>query len=33
MNIFNSPGVYSCASSVVSCEGTACGVIEKKLAL
>ena len=30
---FNSPGVFNCASSMVSCEGTACGVTERKLAL
>ena len=33
MHVFNSPGVLSCASSMVLCEGTACGVTEKKRAL
>ena len=33
MHVSNSPGVLSCASAMVLCEGTACGVTEKKRAL
>ena len=33
MYVFNSPVVLSCTSSMVSCEGTACGVTEKKRVL
>ena len=33
MLVFISPVTFNSASSMVSCEGTACGVIEKKRAL
>ena len=33
MHVFDCPGVLSCASAMVLCEWTACGVIEKKRAL
>ena len=33
MLVFNSPGVLNCANSMVLCEGTACGVTQKKSAL
>ena len=33
MHVFNGPGVLNCATSMVLCEGTACGVTEQRRAL